>query len=826
MIDTANNPLRRRTNGARSRAGVRSPRGRQMRRGTILPLFAILLVVICGFVAFAVDLGLIAMARTQCQNAADSAALAGARTINGSSSQNLTDATTNAQSAAEANKIFSQSVAASQVSVVHGAYHYDSTAMSFSPEFPPVSPDNYNLTQATVTASLKCQFSRVFGLTVENISTVAIAAHRPRDIAIVLDYSGSMNNESDLWNCESYLGSLEGTSNNTDPVFPQFGPYNPTFSPLATMQCTSTDPQVGMCNVTQAVSGVPAMVNDYYQNARGSTAVAAFSSAPAAVTNTANGGDQYLNTKNSSNTARCWKDITGSASTGFNGYASYQSGKFYGYIQGPGYWGKTFFIWPPDPINDWRKLYFQSSVGGSGIADDRLLFNSSGTRNNPTGNYVINNHAILPWIKASPSPLPTLLRAGNIQFYGSIPTDVPTSAYTWANANSAITDNDQRFWKEYIDYVIGVWQDPFGNIQTPGNSACSIGTDFTCGSSSSGNGVSISGPDSTDPNGRSYVAATDNPKRPRHRFWFGPMTLIQFLSDTGRLPGTSHDVSMVVAKLGIAGALTDIQNNHPNDLVAMLLFSRPAYSGEPSEAGNFSTPNYSLGNNYSSMINSLWYPPNSSSADVSLWDTNGLSTPRAHGDYDANTATDYGFMLAYNQFSGNSSLQSVNCGGYGRKGAQKIVILETDGMANQASGASTSNGGGYQSYYKIRPTDTVTASGSDPASSAINVATNICALDSATGSMPGYATSRMPVQISCIAFGAVFEPTASGSEASQAVSFLQSLSTIGGTVFPSSSSDPTNGYKWCIGTLSDRQTKLQQAFVNILEDTVAVVLVK
>ena len=31
------------------------------------------------------------------------------------------------------------------------------------------------------------------------------AAHRPRDVAIVLDYSGSMNNESDLWNCESYL---------------------------------------------------------------------------------------------------------------------------------------------------------------------------------------------------------------------------------------------------------------------------------------------------------------------------------------------------------------------------------------------------------------------------------------------------------------------------------------------------------------------------------------------------------------------------------------------------------------------------------------------
>ena len=796
------------------------------RRGTILPLFALLLVAICGFVAFAVDLGLIAMARTQCQNAADAAALAGARSIDGSSTSNLTAATANADAAAEANKIISASVQVSQVAVQHGTYHYDTTSMTFSPVFPPVAPDNYNLTQATVTASVKNQFSRVFGLSLSNISTVATAAHRPRDIAIVLDYSGSMNNESDLWNCESYLGSLQGTSNNTDPVFPEFGPYDTTFSPLAAMLCTSTDPRVGFCNVTQAVSGVSAMVGDYYQNARGSSAVAAFSAAPGTITNTVNGGDKYLPVKNTTTPARTWKDITGSSSTGFNGYASYQGGTFYGYIQGPGYWGKTFFIWPPDPIHDWRKQYFQLSVGGSGVNDDRLLYNSSGTLNNPTGNYVINYKAILSWIKTSPNPFPTTLRAGNILFYSSIPTDVPTSAYTWSNANNQITDNDQRFWKEYIDYTIGVWQDPFGNIQTPGNPSCSYGTDFTCGSSSSGNGVSISGPDANDPNGRSYISSTDNPKRPRHRFWFGPMTMIQFLSDTGRLPGTSHDVSMVVAKLGISGALTDIQNNHPDDLVSLLLFNRPGYSGEPSEAGDFSTPQYCLGNNYSTMINGLWYPPNSSSTDVGLWDANGLLTPRAHGDYNANTATDYGFMLAYNQFSGNTTLQSPGLGGFGRKGAQKIVILETDGMANQASGASTYNGGAYQSYYMIRPGDTVTASGSDAATSAVNVATNICALDSSSGGLPGFATVRKPVLIHCIAFGAVFEPTASGSEASSAVSFLQQLSTIGGTVFPSSSTDPTNGYKWCIGSLSDRQTKLQQAFINILENTVAVVLVK
>jgi Flp pilus assembly protein TadG len=799
----------------------------RIRRGSVLPLFALALVAICGFVALAVDLGMVALAATEAQNAADSAALAGARTVDGSASSNLTAATANAQAAACANQILGASVTASQVAVVHGTYHYNSAAMTFTPVFPPVSPDIYNLTQATVTSSVKSQFAKVLGLSLTNVSRVATAAHRPRDIAIVLDYSGSMNNESDLWNCETYLGSLIGTSNNTDPVFPQFGPYNTTFSPMALMQCTSSDPRVGLCNVTQTVSGVPAMVNDYYQNNRGSSGTAAFSPAPNTITNTANGGDQYLLAKNSTNPAKTWQDITGSSSTGFGGYASHQGGKFYGYIQGPGYWGKTFFIWPPDPINDWRKTYFLLSYGGSGVNDDRLLFDSTGVLNNPTGNYVINYKAILSWIKTSPNPFPTQLRAGNILFYGSIPTDVPASAYTYANLNSAISDPDQRFWKEYIDFTIGVWQDPFGNVQTPGNPSCSIGTDFTCGSSSAGTYVSITGPDAKDPNNRSYVAATDNPKRPRHRFWFGPMTMIQFLSDTGRLPGTSHDISMVAAKLGIAGALTDIQNNHPNDMVAMLLFSRPAYHGEPSEVGSFSTPQSCLGRNYTSMINSLWYPPNSSSADVRLWDANGPLTPRAHGDYNANTSTSYGFMLAYNQFSSNTTLQSGGYGGFGRVGAQKILILETDGMANQASSAGTSNGGASQSYYLIRTGDVVTASGADAGQDAVNVAANICALTTdASGGLPGYATARKPVIIETLAFGAVFEPTASGSEAASAVAFLQQLSTIGGTVFPSASTDPTNGYKWCIGTLAQRQAKLQQAFVNILEDTVAVVLVK
>jgi hypothetical protein len=189
-------------------------------------------------------------------------------------------------------------------------------------------------------------------------------------------------------------------------------------------------------------------------------------------------------------------------------------------------------------------------------------------------------------------------------------------------------------------------------------------------------------------------------------------------------------------------------------------------------------------------------------------------------------------MLAYNQLSTSTTLQNatvngqgVAAGGFGRVGAQKIVILETDGMVNQATSATFTNSGSYNSYYQLPPMGTVSASGNAANTSALNVAAQICNLTTNT-SAPGYATPSKPVLIYCIAFGAIFEPSASGSEQSDAVAFLQSLATIGGTTFPSSSTDPTYGYLWCIGTLSQRQSKLQQAFTNIMDQTESIILVQ
>lgn len=855
------------------------------RRGSVLPLMVISIVSVCGFVALAVDIGMIAVAKTQLQNAVDSAAMAGARSLDGSSGQNLGavgtagSATDNALKTVQANNVMSSAVPSANVTMTFGAWHYDTTSQLFTPQFPPVAPDNYNLCQVSATYNVNLAFAPVFSLldpsfqSVLQVSASSQAAHRPRDVCLVLDFSGSMNNESDLWNNESYLNngqtnSTNGytwpratnpnyTSNNTETVYPLFGHYSnqknyADYVHYANLLSPSADASsslynnalIGRSNVSASVLGMPAMVNDFYSNNRGASVSQAFSSWPDtyAIGTDPNQGDNYLpkNGQAIPNYAATVQDITNGTTynTSFEttGYKGITTKTFNGYTLGPRYWGKTFFIWPPDPTNDWRQNYFFMSDGATKCNDNTTLFKTTAPGyNDPPGNYVINYKAILNFIaNVGTNPFPSQLRSGSILYYDQIPTDVPASAYDHTQANYNITDPNQRFWKEYIDWVLGVWRDPNGNIQHTQTPTCSVGPDFQFGT------VQISSPPATAP--VQYMNYTDNPWRPRHRMWFGPMTMVQYMMDTGLLSGVTHDISMFPMKQGVGCALLDIQNNHPNDIVAMLPFSRPQYNNDSPGTGTFNSPQYCLTNTYSAMVNSLWVPPNSGSSDVRPWDTNGTQTPRAHGDYDANTASDYGFMLAYNQFSGNTSLQTAGTGGtaiggLGRKGATRLIIYETDGMANQNSNPTNgfSNNGAYNSYYCIRPTDTVNSTGYST-NGLLQVVEAICNKDDGTPytsppsgyptppSYPGYATINKPVIVQCIAFGAIFE-NANATQTSS-VALLQQISTVGGTVFPSSSTDATNGFKWCIGTLSQRQSKMQQAILQFLDSSVPVSLIQ
>src|SRR3954451_17701505 len=93
------------------------------RDGAVLPLVTVCLVGLVGFVALAIDVGMMTVARTQAQSAADIAALAGARTLNGQPGNNRVGAEAEALDAATANSILTAPVTPAQVTVVRSGVY-------------------------------------------------------------------------------------------------------------------------------------------------------------------------------------------------------------------------------------------------------------------------------------------------------------------------------------------------------------------------------------------------------------------------------------------------------------------------------------------------------------------------------------------------------------------------------------------------------------------------------------------------------------------------------------------------------------------------------
>jgi len=261
-------------------------------------------------------------------------------------------------------------------------------------------------------------------------------------------------------------------------------------------------------------------------------------------------------------------------------------------------------------------------------------------------------------------------------------------------------------------------------------------------------------------------------------------------------------------------------------MVSLLMFSRPGYSGDAAGSAQFPTPQVNLGRNYTGMINSLWFTPNTS-GDIRPWSTSAQQTPCAHGDYDSNTATDYGFMLAYNQFSCNSSLQTYNtgepsgdAGGNGRQGAQKIIIFETDGAPNTTASANFNNNGAYQSYYSVRynsnspstseyPNNVNGYNDNDP--TVTSQIYSLCTQLAASTTANGYSTSARPLLINCLAFG---------PQGSTGLPTLQQMQTIGNV------NDNMPSYKVINGNAATIVSDLQTAIAKILQDGVQVSLIQ
>ena len=114
---------------------------------------------------------------------------------------NQNRATTNAQNILTYNTILGQSIQSSQLTLTYGSYDYNQSTQAFSANYPPTAGQPYTAVAATVTAtSLRGAFSTVLGSSfLPNVTATAQAVHRPRDIALVLDLSGSMAPGQRAW---------------------------------------------------------------------------------------------------------------------------------------------------------------------------------------------------------------------------------------------------------------------------------------------------------------------------------------------------------------------------------------------------------------------------------------------------------------------------------------------------------------------------------------------------------------------------------------------------------------------------------------------------
>src|SRR5437867_1131188 len=223
------------------------------RRGAILVLVVVSVVALIACAALAIDLGLIMAARTQCVAAADAAAMAGTRALNSSRTSvnnNYAGVLPAAQLAATQNKILGTAIINSQVSVNIGRYVYNTSTDRFEGQFPGPSTENWSLVQATVNVPItnSLAFSKALNFMPGNIQATATSAHRPRDVAIILDFSGSMQFQSMAGGMYDFVNYC----NNPDTSVPRFGHYSSVGA--GTLWATSFTPPYDAANVTTTTS--------------------------------------------------------------------------------------------------------------------------------------------------------------------------------------------------------------------------------------------------------------------------------------------------------------------------------------------------------------------------------------------------------------------------------------------------------------------------------------------------------------------------------------------------------------------------------------------
>lgn len=158
------------------------------RRGNIAVLSAVLMVVLLGMVAFAVDVGYMHNTSAELKRTADAAALAGVSVlVDGTEAAYQT-----VEDYVEANPVNGVAVTAQETEIEPGFWNEESRTFTPGDESPTairvkVRRDDQGLF-----------FARALGQDTFDATAESIATFRPRDIVLVLDYSASMNDDSEF----------------------------------------------------------------------------------------------------------------------------------------------------------------------------------------------------------------------------------------------------------------------------------------------------------------------------------------------------------------------------------------------------------------------------------------------------------------------------------------------------------------------------------------------------------------------------------------------------------------------------------------------------
>lgn len=219
---------------------ITSQRGWSSRRGVVSVLAAILLVGVFAFVAFAVDTGLMTLTQTQMQNAADASALAASQeivgaiydagTLGGSSSIGANStAVANARDIAEkvalANGVYIDPLQ----DVQFGKRSYNEQTGSWNIVW---NAEPYNVVKVTARrdqedvslpdGQLPLSFGWAVAKPAVSMKASAAAFIESRDVVVVLDFSGSMNDDSEFRS----LGKLAQADieTNIEAIYNALGP--------------------------------------------------------------------------------------------------------------------------------------------------------------------------------------------------------------------------------------------------------------------------------------------------------------------------------------------------------------------------------------------------------------------------------------------------------------------------------------------------------------------------------------------------------------------------------------------------------------------------